>query len=226
MYAIGIDGCDFWSEEPPQDFGSQVPVGGIHTAAQFADGRGQVVIQQTIHWISPQEDVLAVESREITAHVVPEQPASLLTWEFTLTPTEARPQVELWGRHYFGLGIRFVESMDTGSTFLTPGTEQSVPVRGSEQLVQATWCAVRGSAGGEPITVAMFDAPQNPRHPATWFTMNQPFAYMTATLNLAEEKMTITRDQPLHARYGVAAWDGAVDKNAIQRVYEQWLALP
>jgi hypothetical protein len=226
MYAIGIDTCDFWSEVPPQDYGRQVPVGGITTSSSSSNGLSQVKIEQTINWVSPQSEVLAVESRMITAHRGAVNSASLLTWAFTLTPTEAKPRVELWGRQYFGLGMRMVESMDTGATFLTPGDEQWTTVRGSEKLTRATWCALHAKADGKPVTVAMFDAPGNPRHPATWFTMNAPFTYLTATLDLDKEKMTISRDKPLQVKYGVAAWDGEVDKAEVERAYQAWLKLP
>ena len=36
----------------------------------------------------------------------------------------------------------------------------------------------------------MFDGPDNAR-PVRWFTMNNPFAYMSATLNLYKEPMTL-----------------------------------
>jgi hypothetical protein len=121
--------------------------------------------------------------------------------------------------------MRFVESMDTGGEFLTPAEEEGVVVQGTEKATRATWSAFHGNADGKPVTVAMFDAPDNPRHPATWFTMTAPFAYLSATMNLTE-KMTISRDQPLKAKYGVAVWDGTVDKAEIERVYQAWRVLP
>jgi hypothetical protein len=225
MYAIGIDGCDFWSEEPADQYGRQLAAEAVQVAARTANGRSELVIRQPIHWVSPAGQVLATESRTITAdcNVVPS--ASLLTWAFSLTPTEAKPKIELWGRHYFGLGMRFVESMDTGAALLFAGDAPSVAVRGSERLTRATWCAMQGTADGKPITVAMFDAPGNPRHPATWFTMDAPFAYLSATLNLDAEKLTVSRQQPLQAKYGVAVWDGTVDAADIDRAYHTWLEL-
>ena len=68
----------------------------------------------------------------------------------------------------------------------------------------------------------MFDHPDNARHPATWFTMTKSFAYMAATLNLSKEPMTLVADRPLHLRYGVVAWDGAVSENVIRKAYQEW----
>jgi hypothetical protein len=223
MYALGIDDCDFWSEVPADQYGKQIPIGGGGVNATRDDQGSKVVISQTLNWVNTKGTVLAVESRKITGRQGAIEQASLLTWTTTLTPTEAKPEVELWGRHYFGLGMRMVESMDKGATFTTPGDEQGTVVRGSEKLTRAPWCAIHGKADGKPVTIAMFDAPDNPRHPATWFTMNDPFAYLTATLDLDREKMTISRDKPLHVTYGVVAWDGDVDKGTIERAYQTWL---
>jgi len=232
MFAVGIDNCDFWSEEPSHQYGRQVPVQTESTAVTRSDAGGTAVIKQTINWVSPQNEVLAVESREITAHIGVIEAASLLTWATTLRPTPEKPEVTLCGSHYFGLGARFVESMDAGATFLTPGGEAGTTVRGSEKLTRAPWCALRGNADGKPVTIAMFDALGNPRHPATWFTMNDPFAYLSATLDLdtavglSKQQLKITRDQPLQVTYGVAAWDGAVDEATIARAYRTWCDLP
>jgi hypothetical protein len=75
------------------------------------------------------------------------------------------------------------------------------------------------------VTVAMFDDPGNPRHPATWFTMNAPFAYLSATLDLQAKALTITKDQPLNVRYGLALWDGEVPPADIQRLFQTWIQL-
>lgn len=223
MYALGIDDCDFWSEEPADQYGKQVPADGTSLSSTSTNGRLRTVIRQAINWINTKDIVLAVESREITAEQGVLEGASLLTWQTTLTPTEEKPEVELWGRHYFGLGMRFVESMDKGARFVTSGDDLGTVVRGSEKLTRATWCAIHAQADGEPVTIAMFDHPDNPRHPATWFTMNDPFAYITATLDLEREKMTISRDKPLRVKYGVAAWDGDTDKAVIEQAYQSWL---
>ena len=53
----------------------------------------------------------------------------------------------------------------------------------------------------------------------------QGFTYLSATLDLQKEEMTISRDKPLQVKYGVAAWDGHVDKADIERAYQAWLAL-
>lgn len=223
MFAVGVDGCDFWSEEPADQYGKQVATGALSTSSASSNGDTRVTLQQAIRWDTPQQVCAANESRTIVLDAEANAKYSLLTWCSTLSPPEGKTTIELWGRHYFGLGARFIESMDKGARFVTPGNETGREVRGTEKVTRANWCALYGDADGKPVTVAMFDAPENPRHPAAWFTMTDPFAYLSATLDLDVEKLTVTSDKPLKVCYGVAAWDGHVKKAEIERAYQAWL---
>ncbi len=225
MYAIGIDGVDCWSESPDQKPGKQIPIGGVTNSNSLVDGQGFASVAQTIRWTSADDETLAEEDRTVTYHVGFGKDVSLLTWRFRMRPPAGKERAELWGRHYFGLGMRFVESMDEGGRFFSPAKEAATVVRGSESLVRAPWCAFTAKVDGKSVTVAMFDDPRNPRHPATWFTMNSPFAYLSATLDLAEEKLTITHQKPLSAAYGVAVWDGEVADDKVQQAYDRWVRL-
>ena len=69
----------------------------------------------------------------------------------------------------------------------------------------------------------MFDHPGNVRHPATWFTMEKPFAYISATLALHKEPLKIMAGKPLVLRYGVVLWDGQVRPEQIEKAYGLWL---
>ncbi len=95
-------------------------------------------------------------------------------------------------------------------------------VRGSERLTPARWMAYASQAGDKPVTVAIFDAPTNPRHPNKIFTM-RPFAYLSATLDVARQPLTVKNDAPLTLRWGAAAWDGRVDAEAVEKVYQAWV---
>ncbi len=75
---------------------------------------------------------------------------------------------------------------------------------------------------GKSVTVAMFDHPKNFRHPATWFTMAKPFAYLCVTLDLKNQPIEMQPDKPLPLRYGVALWDGTVKPAEIEKMYERW----
>jgi hypothetical protein len=118
--------------------------------------------------------------------------------------------------------VRFVQSMDKGGSFLNADGKTGVK---ETNAARSAWCAYSASAEGKPVTVTMFDFAANPRHPATWFTMDQGFAYMAATLNLSKEPLKIDAGKPLTLRYAVAVFDGKVEKPAIDAMYERLVKL-
>jgi hypothetical protein len=224
MYAIGIDGVDFWGEFADAKPGTQ-NVRSTSTGTQLTNDRGQATIRQTIDWVDADKQTLAQEQRTLTLHIGVVPNVSLLSWQCRLEPASGRATASLWGRHYFGLGMRMVTSMDQGGTFFNAAGKAGTSVRGSERLVRANWCAFTAKVGDQRVTVAMFDAPKNPRHPATWFTMTDPFAYLSATMELEKEPLEIRVDKPLEARYGIALWDSEVSAETVEQVYRAWLDL-
>ncbi len=224
MFAVAVDGVNFWEET--KTAGRQVHKGltdmriGTHNNVPWAR------FTEVIGWINPRsEELLIRERRTLEVPYVPDMRASLLTWQSSLEVPRGKESVSLTGSHYFGLGMRFLELMDGAGEFLNGGTESVEVVRGDERNFRSPWCAYTVVADGRPVTAAMFDHPDNPRHPATWFTMAKPFAYLSATLNLHKQPLKVTGNKPLRVRYGVAVWDGRVEAEEIAKVYRTWIDL-
>jgi hypothetical protein len=216
MFAVAANGVDFWSENPK--CGRQ-----LNRSKQLAKtpgGDGDLVIgPQQIDWVGPGDGKLVLrETRRISVRPgVPESSPTLLTWDAELQ-TPAGDPVTLTGSTYFGLGMRFVVSMDKGGNFVNADGKTGVSATNN---ARSAWCAYSAFADGKPVTVAMFDSPANPRHPATWFTMDQGFAYLSATLDLSRQPLVIEPGKPLKLRYHVAVWDGKIDPAKIAAVYRQ-----
>ena len=216
MFAITADGIDFWGESPRAKPGKQVPRG----EAKAEGG----VIEQTLDWLRPGEKPVLEEQRRIIVHAA-EPKATLVTWITRLAPGKGRDQVRLSGAHYVGLGMRFVQSMDKVGTFLNPTGKPGEAVRGTEKLVRAPWCAYTAPADGKTVTIALFDHPDNPRHPPRMFTMKAHFAYLSATLFLHKESLAIPKGRALTLCYGVALWDGALGADKIEALYRRWCSM-
>jgi len=152
--------------------------------------------------------------------------ATLVTWESRLTVPDGKESATLGGSHYHGLGMRFIRSMDTDGEFRNPDNDAGVIFRGEERLARSRWCAYTARADGKLVTAAMFDHPDNPRHPATWFMMAKPFAYLSATMRLHEEPLKVVAGKPVVLRYGVVLWDGRTETPQIEELYKQWVAMP
>lgn len=214
MFALAVDGVDFWSE---------LDTCGRQVRRRFEAGVAGGLIEN-LAWVTPDGKELLRERRQVAAAIDSGTDATVLTWRSRLDVPPGKGQVALSGSHYFGLGMRFVEAMNGNGEFLTSTGEAGEIVRGEERNVPADWCAYVSSIDGRPVTAAMFSAPANPRHPAVWFTMPVPFAYLSATLNLHNEPITLKEGESLDVCYGVALWDGRQDAAAIQGGYARWLA--
>jgi hypothetical protein len=221
MFAIGVDDVDFWQEA--RDPGRQIHREFVQTG-DLTPRYETAGFVERIDWLPTKSETLLLQETR-TVHVFdPEEfGASILSWETVLTVPEEKDAVTLKGSHYFGLGMRFIQSMDKDGTYFNPDNAEGELVRGDERLTRSRWCAYHAMADGKPVTAAMFDSPNNPRHPAWWFTMHTPFAYLSATLNLYRQPMQLKSGESLALRYGVAFWDGHVDTEAVERTYKKWL---
>lgn len=228
MFGITVDGIDFWGEQNAKRPGREALSGPIE-----ASGRGTIlfntcVINHPLRWIEGQngQEVLQEKRWLECVRLSEDNACTLLTWRSQLAVPANKASVTFSGEHYFGLGLRFVESMDGAAEFIYSSADtKSEVVRGTERLAKASWCAFVSVVGDKPVTVAVFDHPTNPRRPATWFTMNKPFTYISATLNLWKEPFIVGRPGIMDLTYGVAVWDGHVSRERIELTHREWLHL-
>ena len=225
MFAVTADGVNFWEEQ--QAPGRQVHQRFDDVRVDSRDGAPFAGFSQQIDWKNPQTGQLVLkEIRTIEVCNLAEPKAALLTWQSQFEAPDGKESVTLSGSHYQGLGMRFVRSMDLEGEFRNADGKPGVVFRGEEKLVRSRWCAYTAKAQSKDVTVAMFDHPGNERHPATWFMMNKPFAYLSATLALHEQPLKVEPDNPLVLRYAVALWDGRIEDAKIEELYKRWAALP
>jgi len=225
MFAIAVDGVNFWEEQNAP--GRQQHIALNNLVIPKIENQFSAAFAETLAWKNPKNgDLLLVETRQIEARLLPDEKVTLLSWQSTFTLPPGKDRATLSGSHYFGLGVRFLTSMDGTGSFLNAAEAEAKIVRGTEQLLRADWCAYSAPANSKPVTLALFDHPDNPRHPATFFTMTKPFSYLAATLNLSEKPLVHRRPLPLTLRYGIALWDGPREKTAIDQLYRRWTSLP
>lgn len=225
MFAVNVESINFWEER--QGCGRQV-----HN--RFADVRvdkrcdgARAAFTEQLDWMNPAgEDVLLKEHRTIEVSRMTDFEVTLLTWQSKFELPAGKSSATLTGHHYHGLGMRFIKAMDAAGSFFNADGKTGEIFRGNERLVRSSWCAYTANVNGKAVTVAMFDHPDNPRYPATWFTMKKSFAYLSATMSLHTEPLSLAADKPLVLRYGVALWDGRVETEKINRLYKRWSAWP
>ena len=222
MYAIGVDGVNFWEEQ--KEPGRQLHRSFSNVTAGERNNMPSAGFTEQLDWINPRgKELMLKESRTIEVCELDNVNATFLTWQSSFTVPAGKESAILSGSHYFGLGMRFLTSMDVGGRFRNSTGQAGEVVRGDERIARAKWCAYAAEADGKPVTMAMFGHPDNVRDPTHWFTMTKPFAYLSATLNLYREPLKMTSPKPLVLRYAVALWDGKVDDDRIEQVYRLWI---
>ena len=210
MYAIKVDGQNFWEENDPHA-GRQVTVR-IQHSGNF--------LESEIDWNTSESKTLLKETRKISVNRTND--VTLLDWQSTLKTAN---DAELDGGHYHGLGMRFVHEMDKDGRFFNDTNKHDGEiVRGDERLTRCRWMAYTTKLAGQPVTVAVFDHPSNPV-PMTVFTMgdaSDAFVYLSATMNLHRESINLKAGEEFAVRYQVAVWDGEQSHETIDRVCKVW----
>ncbi len=219
MFGLAIDQTEFWSEL--DNAGKQIhqQLGPIRVLP--SDKEAQAAFEESLKWIGPADkDPMLAEKRTLSFQSAADY--NLLTWSSCLRLPDGKKQSSISGSHYYGVGMRFVPGMDKTGRFFNEAGDPGVIFRGEERLMAGRWCAYTAQGDNHPVTVAMFDSPGNPRA-ATWFTMKEPFAYLSATLKYHTEPLTLTDDESLRLTYAVAVWDGVIEFESIQQAYNLWL---
>ncbi len=230
MFALEVDGVNFWEEG--EKSGKEKHVNSFRLG-RFITNDGPVLLgksfmlaqlSENLEWVDSASDKpLLIERRTISVKKATDLGATLITWESRLSTPPGKDSVTLTGHHYFGLGMRFVQSMDKGGRFFNADDKAGEIVRGDERLTPTKWCAYTAKADGKPVTVAIFDSPDNPRYPARMFTMSKPFAYLSATRNEWKEPLVVKADKPLEVEYHVALWDGEIEKATVEKLCQRFL---
>jgi hypothetical protein len=218
MFAIGVDGTDFWAEKDIKNAGRQEVAEAVATPA--GDG-----FTQKLRWLATDGMHLLDESRQVQVRATGKGAAAVhwLDWQSTLTPTAGRDGASLSGSHYFGLGMRFLPAWANKAEFLWSGTSGQSVVRGDEKLTPGPWAAVRCEIDGHPVTVLMIDHPANARA-ARWFTMGQPFCYLSAALGLDSTPAQLKAGERWTLRYGLAMLTGPADSARLAKLAAEWQA--
>lgn len=221
MFAVNMNDIEFW--------GQGWAMGSLGQQVYKADTLNLDVEQKRlageVFWnsLAYKKNILQ-EHRKIRLLDSKAMKATVLAWEATFSVPDGHPKAIWKGDHYHGLGMRFAKEMDESDQFFFARDAQTPEhVRGVEFLTRASWAAYHAMSEGQKVTVAMFDAPDNPRYPAHWFTMYQPFSFLSATINSYRVPFEINPGQAVRFRYGVAVFDGHVNAAEVERVYRDWL---
>lgn len=222
MFALGAGGFDFWAERYTDRPGVQREVELAPRTWRDAAGGDWHGFLARIDWLDPKlGSCMLHEQRTLLAGPPTAPGPAVVTWQSRLA-NAGDAGVRLWGNPYFGLGMRLAASCDGATTFTHSDETASKVVRGDERLTPGRWCAATGPIGGAVTTVALFAHPRNPRTPTRFFTMSAPFAYLSATLDLAAQPLELGRGEALELTCAVALFEGGATPAEIETTWQRW----
>jgi hypothetical protein len=212
-----INGENFWEEYG--EFGTQqtrLPPAVSHGP------QGQIALESALDWVRPPGKAgpatVFHEQRRITFRPL-EAEAYALDFDTALTAQADllldRTPFTTWGG-YGGLTFRGNRNWQETRLLFSDGSTSDRPIG-----IPALWCDLSGKLdGGNQLAggVAMFDHPDNPRHPSPWYGSTGANHYFNAAF-LFHEPMPLAAGERLAFRYRVLVHDGVWDVPRLQAAY-------
>jgi hypothetical protein len=222
MYAITVNGVNFWEEHDHP--GVQRPIQFLQLkSGRNENGLPEAEFTQLIHWVAPdQEDdaALLLEKRTLTLTIDGNELA--LRWQSEFEAGPAAQKVKLHGTAYHGLGLRLPAEWDGvarhSNSEKLPYSEQQ-----NWDVTPARWAAVTQEAQGREIMVALFAHPSN-QGESRFFSMQNPFAYLSATQNLEQAPLEVQRGDTFSVDYLFLASSPGTNSQALEKRYLRWIA--
>ncbi len=214
-----VNGENFWEEHEP--FGTQqtlVPPSITHTPD------GGIVLTSELDWVRPDGRSTVFHEHRRIAYQPLDEEAYVVDFGSTLTAQADllldRTPFTTWGG-YGGLILRGTRNWQQTRLLFPDGSTSDRPTG-----IPATWCDLSGKIDGGPEQlggVAMFDHPDNPRHPTPWYGATGPGHYFNAAF-LFHETMSVMEGEALAFRYRVVVHDQVWDVPRLEAAYQGYLA--
>jgi hypothetical protein len=228
MFAVCVNGINFWEEKTAPGIEKHIELP-VHSARIDAQGTPVADFTEIIYWLAPTNATapdsltaaLLVERRTLTLKVDETNQEVALRWDSHFQVGPNAGTVLLHGPNYNGLGVRLPESFNHVAKF-----ENSSPVRitsPNTQTVQVTrWTSAAGLLGGRPVMLAMFGRRDNRNGDARFFTMLDPFAYLSATQGLDEQPVGYVAGDKFSLSYLLTVYSENKPPEFVRRRCELW----
>lgn len=208
-----INGVNYWE-------GNQTGTEPVQaTIATQPDGSAR--IELTIAYHRPDEPPVVQEKRTVTVSAPDAGGTYFIDWEACFTPT-GKDDVRFDQNSYGGFALRLAaECCGDAARQIPAWTFGNSEGQADPNNRAARWVSYQGTAAnGQPAGVAIFDHPDNPRHPALWQTRAQ-YPYLNPSLT-CREAYVLPAGKTLRLRYGVLIAGGSLDAAALE---QRWKAL-
>ncbi len=216
-----VNGVKFWENDPSY----KRPGIGVITVrkADWKDGEHSGTLKAWMDWVGPDGKVLLREDRDMVFYSDPK----LRIIDFIITLT-AIPDVTFGDNHDGLFAIRLADDFTErkgGKMVDAEGRSGMLNVWGK----RANWVNYTAEIAGERLGVAIFDNPQNPRHPTYWHARDyglfaaNPFGQAVFDDKLEESHFKLPAGQKLVFRYRVVIHPGDATTGNVADLYSQYV---
>jgi hypothetical protein len=224
-----VNGFDFWGNETRGGKFGRIVLGKIDN---LSSGKDSGTIDATFEWRAPAGEVLLKESRRMIFYAQPKSRA--IDFDITLTAT---------GKVTFGdtkegtFAVRVASALEepgNGTHLEPPRTGHIVDSEGREGEKRvwgkrADWVDYAGVVDGEPLGIAIFDHPSNPRHSTFWHVRGYGLfaANVFGLRDFENDKskdgsLTLAGGETLRFRYRLVIHPGDAHSAHIAKLYSDY----
>jgi len=227
-----VNGFDFWGNETRGGKFGRIVLRKINSAA---GGKDSGLIDAAFEWRDPSGKVLLTEARLMTFYAQPKNRP--IDFDITLTAVE---KVKFGDTKEGTFALRVASGLEeprNGVPVEPPRTGHIVDSQGREGEKQvwgkrADWVDFYGVVNGEPLGIAMFDHPSNPRHPSWWHARG--YGLFAANIfglhdfepdktgKSTDGSLTLMPGETLRFRYRLVIHPGDVQSAHIARLYADY----
>jgi hypothetical protein len=226
MYAVWLNGINFWEENSAAGVEKHAPPF-INLVPTYEKDLPTAYFVEVICWLAPtnratadyRAAALVFERRKLTVTVDEENEEVALRWDSEFGPVRGKMTVA--GPNYVGLGLRLPEAFNHVAKFQNSANEPYFG-QNSQNVIPARWTSVSGAMDGHEVMLVMFGRPDNARGDASFFTMLDPFAYLSATQGLDNKPLQYSFGDNFKLSYLLTVYTEYKSPQFINRRYERW----
>jgi hypothetical protein len=217
-----VNDFDFWANVKPGPKFGQVIVDKI-TTAKGGKKSGEIAFEA--RWVAPDGKPLFRESRRMVFHDDPTN--RIVDLDITLTALDTPVKLGDTKEGFFAIRLadKLAEKGGTGTMTNAEGAQKMKNVWGKP----SPWVDYSGTLEGEQLGIAIFDHPQNPKHPTTWhardyglFAANALGDHDFQNDKTKDGSITVEPGKSLRFRYRVVIHPGDTAAAKIGDLYKAW----
>ena len=215
-----VNGVKFWENDPSYKKGH---IGRIVVRnASWKDGDRSGTLTATIEWRDPTGKVLLTEDRDMVFYSDPK--LRIIDFRISLT---AADDVTFGDTKEGAFAIRLADNFTEKKGCKMVDADGRTTMR-NVWGKRSNWVDYTADVDGEKLGVAMFDSPQNPRHPTYWhardyglFALN-PFGQKAFDPEKEESHWKLPSGQKLLFRWRVVIHPGDAETAHVAELYNQY----